>query len=133
MFCHQTEFLHVSGSQRWHKLLWMQFLCAFAGVPVWHKCYLAQRGPCCSSVFMWCAVNASKLIQDLITHNSSHLNLLSEGFLIEHWQMSSKQMGPGNPASCVFCVYVCPQVCERNECCCCSPHGSWQAFCRGSV
>lgn len=59
-----------------------------------------------SSVFMCCAVNASSLIQDLITHNGSHLNLSSEGILIEHWQTSSKQMGIRNTKSCM-CACVC--------------------------
>lgn len=67
---------------------------------VWHKAGSSLRERGNSSVFMCCAVNASSLIRDLITHRGSHLNLLSEGILIEHWQTSSEQMGTGNAKSC---------------------------------
>lgn len=108
-----------------------------------------SEGQSNSSVFMCCAVNASSLIRDLITHNGSHLNLLSEGILIEHWQTSSEQMGTGNAKSCVCTRARVRLLCVREMLSMhvtavwswtlhtrdTSTHGRWQAACdplRGS-
>lgn len=63
-------------------------------------------------------MNASSLTQELITHNGNHLNLLTEGFLIEHWQMCSKQIGLSEPESYVF-EYVCVFEWNIHRVCCC--------------
>lgn len=154
------SFHDVTFSDGWRKNLWI--LSSWSTTPIVkvHKYRLclsgtntnarhSLRGWSFSSIFICCAVNASSLIKEPITHNGSHLNLLSQGFLIEHWQMCSQQMGLGKPASGVFvCVriIVCPRKCVSQIFISVvtgqfwklyilgtSPHGRWQVVCGGSV